>query len=330
MNGFVRTFIFAMALLGMLLAGGLLALLLLLSANEDWRDGARNALLSPRERQLLQDAAARAAEPPRLAPPSSIDMERLTSELADQLGRGQIRQLVEELRAKQAAVDDLRANMQREDAEIRLARADLMRVQRQIEEDKRRIEEERREIRADHERFARAQVENLQAIRALNEHEQRRYRELAQVYEAMRNDAWLQLRQMEADEIARILTFMQQRRAASVLALAARDLDHPGMSLAIHQALLRLDPEGETGSQIQRLATLYGFMSAEAVLNQLQQSTAAEVAAILIAMQGESPRLVADILTTLRRRDDPRELEVQRLMNRADTGNGAGNGGRRL
>ena len=48
-------------------------------------------------------------------------MEQITVAIADQIGRGQIRQLVEELRLKQAAVDDVRANLEREEAEIRLA-----------------------------------------------------------------------------------------------------------------------------------------------------------------------------------------------------------------
>lgn len=314
MNGFVRTFIFGMALLGMLLVGGLLALLVMLSADTSWKTAARNLLLSDQERRLLQEANTRSAEPPRLAPPSSVDMERITADLADQLGRGQIRRLVEELEAKQVAVEDVRATLQREEAEIRLARADLLRVQRQIAEDKRRLEELGAEQRAEYERFAQLEATNLQAIRALNEHEQQRYRELAVIYEAMRNDAWLQLRQMPADEIARILAFMQERRAAAVLAIAAKDLDYPGVSIEIHKALLSLDPEGKTGTQVQRLAALYSFMAAPAVLTHMENSSANEMATILQAMQADSPRLVADILETLRRQNDPREVQVRSLL----------------
>lgn len=179
------------------------------------------------------------------------------------------------------------------------------------------LQTERADMQAEHERFAKMRLRNLEAIEALNEHERQRYQELARIYEAMRKDAWTQLRQMESPEIARILSFMGDRQAAGVLSIAAADREYPGKSLEIHKALLRLDPEGDSGSQIDRLAELYSFMKAETVLTHLEDSTAEEVAAILLAMN-ERPRLVADILQLLNRREDPRELEIQQLMNQAD------------
>lgn len=321
MNAFLRTFIFGMAMLGMFLVGGLLALLYMLKSDDSWREAARNALLSDFERRVLSDQHARRHEPPRVRPPASTDMERLIAEISDQMGRSQVAKLVEELEAKQAANEDLRAHLQQRESEIRMASGDLQRVRRDIQQMERRLEEQRREMREEHERFARAQVEAQQAIRALNEHERERYRDLAQVYEAMRNDAWLQLRQMDADEIARILTFMQERRAANILGIAARDVDFPGKSLEIHRALLRLDPDGDTQDQIQRLALLYTFMSADNVLTNLANSSSDEVAQILLAMQ-DRPRLVAEILQQMERRDDPRLLDVQRMMRRAENGRG--------
>ena len=61
------------------------------------------------------------------------------------------------------------------------------------------------EERAERERQAETQARVLQAINALNEHQRKRYEELAKVYEAMKAAAWLQLRQMKPNEVAHIL-----------------------------------------------------------------------------------------------------------------------------
>ena len=141
-------------MLGMLLAGGLMTLLYLLSTDDTWREAARKMLLSEKEERVLSETAARALEPPRLKPPSENDLERLTADIADQIGRGQIGELIEDLERKQAAIDDVRANLEREEAEIRLARSDLRRIQIQIEEAKRELAEQHTEERTERERFA--------------------------------------------------------------------------------------------------------------------------------------------------------------------------------
>ena len=318
MNGFVRTLIFGMAMLGMLLVGGLTALLFLLSSDDAWRDTARAVLLSEDEKRVLNEVANRPLEPPRLDPPSDTDLEQITVAIANQIGRGQIRQLVEELRLKQAAVDDVRANLEREEAEIRLARSDLRRMQIQIEEQKRDLAALNEVERTERAREAAMQAKVLQAINALNEHQRKRYAELAKVYEVMKGAAWLQLRQMEPNEIARILHYMTQKRAAAILAQAVDDAENPEISMRIHEALLSLDVEGATETQVEVLADLYSFMKAETVMEHIAASSAQEVASLLLPMQTKKPKLVGKIMELLRQTNDPRELRVRELLHNAE------------
>ena len=98
------------------------------------------------------------------------------------------------------------------------------------------------------------------------------------------------------EEIARILHFMSQKRAAAVMAQAVADPQNPEASMQIHRALLALDVDGATGTQVETLAELYSFMNANSVLSHLADSNANEVANILTVMQSKKPRLVAEIL----------------------------------
>jgi hypothetical protein len=315
MNGFTRTFVLGMALLGTLFIGAFLALIVILNLNDDWREAARAALLSEKERKQLADLAAREAEPARLPRPRTVDLDRLKQDLTEELGRGQVRALVEELEAKQAAMDDLQQRLQREDAEIRLAKADLVRLQRTLREREEKLIADRKEAAEEREAWAATKARQLQMVQVLGDVERAQAERMAKIYEAQKNDAWGSMRKLPLPEITRALSFMTTKNAAKIMAAAAKDIDYPGRSVEIHNAMLRMDTEGLTGNQIDNLAELYRYMKTEEVLQYLAGSSAEEIAAILLSMNNVKQE--AAILTAMRQREDPRELDVQRIMGKA-------------
>ena len=110
---------------------------------------------------------------------------------------------------------------------------------------------------------------------------------------------------------------MDPKKASRLLVLAQQDQEYPTVAVAIHQEMLRIDLDGASGTQVQRLATLYSFMPAEQVVPYLDQATPQEVADILVAMETVTPvKKRAELMEILRKKDSRREQDIRQLIER--------------
>jgi hypothetical protein len=154
----------------------------------------------------------------------------------------------------------------------------------------------------------------------VNSLEKGRYEEQAKLFEQMKEGAWTSLRRFKPDEIAIYLSYISKsnpKMAAKIMTAAQNDAEYPDIGMAIQRAMLTVDLEEKTGSQIERLAELYQWMQADAIVSSLRDSSAKEVAAILIAMESKADptgKKRAAILTALQKENSQRELEVQRYL----------------
>jgi len=317
MNVFIRWAAYAAALMFLaMLVGGLTFAFLLKKAGVTAPDRLRDLVLTNEEKTFLGTLQERGAKPAANVEPKRMpEAEETLERLADMVNADRAGQVVEQLRLQRAALDQERTHLDRQWADLQLARADLARLRQQLGTQEERMAEQRRQADTDKAKWAETQADNVRKVQTFDETEKARYKDQAKLFEIMKDGAWQSLRQMDAREIARYLTLMDPKKAARMLTLAQLDPELPTIAQAIHQEMLRVDVDGRSGSQTDWLAGLYGMMPAERVLGYMDGSSSEEFADLLVAMgrQGQDKKR-AELLTALRTKDDRRELEVQRIL----------------
>ncbi len=313
MRSFVRTLIFGLAMLGMLLSGAAITFLLLLQDDMAWRQAQRAVLLTEREQRILSEAAQRSPEPPLLELQRDRGRQEIIESIAEEANRKQVRELVLELNHQRHFLDDRESYLEKRENDLELARTDLVRMQTQLAERERELERIRDRYRRERERWAERQLAEDRHIQTVNQIEQENLEKLVAQKEALKPDeAWAQMRLLEQDQIAKLLYFMGTKQAARILTVATADRDYPLAAKQLQERLLLIDPEGRTRGQNRRLAEFFALMKPQTVVSYIDGMTAEEVTDIFLLIDDQ--KQVGELLAYLRRQDDAREPAIQRLM----------------
>lgn len=319
MNGFIRTLTYGLAAMCIvLLVAGITAISTLRANGKLSAKALRPLVLTAEEQAWLAEMHNRPAEPAEVpvAPPSNE--QELLAHIAEMAGAAHANQLMTRLRRQQEALDERQVHLDQQWADLQLAKAGLERLQRQVQ-DQERVLADQAKVQADeHARWAAAQASEVQRMQVMAEVEKARYRDQAKLFEQMKDNAWQSLRRFTPREIARYLALMDPKKASRLLVLAQQDAEYPSVAVAIHQEMLRLDLEAASGTQVQRLATLYSFMPAERIVPYLDSASPQEVADILVAMEANTPpKKRAELMEALRKQDSRREQDIRALVERA-------------
>ena len=319
MNGFFRTLVYGLAALGIvLLVGGLTALSSLRTNGKLSAKSLRPLVLSTEEQAWLETMHQRSPEPAEVPATAASNEKELLVHIAEMAGAAHANQLMTSLRRQQDSLDERHVHLDQQWADVQLAKAGLERLQRQVQEQERTLTDKSK-IQADERaRWAVAQANEAQRMQVMAEVEKARYRDQAKLFEQMKDNAWQSLRRFTPREIARYLALMEPKKASRMLVLAQQDQEYPTVAVAIHQEMLRIDLDGASGVQVQRLATLYSFMPAEQIASYLDQASPQEVADILVAMEIATPaKKRAELMEAMRKKDSRREQDIRRLIERA-------------
>ncbi len=313
MNGFTRTLFIGLGVLSILAVTFAVTLFVLFMTSDDARSRLRNMVISAEERRALQTWRQREDEAPLLpARRDAQGYEAALNEIAQRINETRVREMVEQLSQREAALEERSRYIDQREAELRLAQGDLLRLQRQLETLRRELRDTRHELDRRQQDFAAVQLDNHRQIQVLSDVERARAREMAETYAMMRNP-WQQLRQLAPRDIARFLALMEPKRAARILDMAVADVEMPGVSTRIHGAMLALDLDGTSGDQTRRLASLYNLMRPAQTLPFLATSEPDEVARIMAAMEARPRAALQEALHS----DDPeRAVAVARAMDR--------------
>lgn len=312
MNGFVRTFLMMLGALALFLMVMIVTIVLLLRGQDTLPDALREQVLSPEERSLLRRWRERPPEPPPVPVRLRSDYDEALSRIAQEMSVKEITELTERLRQREHALDERARELDRLESQLRLARADLATLENRLAERRREAEQILARQRDQHERWARAQLDEARRIQVIEEVERANFAELAATYQQRPETGWSMLRNLDDPrEMAAIISFMEPKRAARILDLAVNDRTLPDVALRLHRAMASLDREGLTGSQAERLANLYQFLPAETVLDYLAGSRPDEFARILVAME---IRRRVPLMELLQQRDPARFSAVQREL----------------
>jgi hypothetical protein len=319
MESFVRTAAYLLAGLCLLLiAAGVTALVMLKGKGIVGPEQFRDLVLTKEERAWLAEMASRPDEPaerqrPEAPVPGIVSEDEVVERIARRVNVDRANEILEEMRRDRAGLDERQAWIERQNAELALARADLQRLKRQVEERDEQLREQSRTLEAERTKWALSQADAVKRTEALSALERDRYREQARIYEQMKDAAWQSLRRFEPKEIARYLKLMDGKKAAKMLTLAEQDKELPGLATSIQKAMLTIDLDEKTDDLVAHLAGLYSYMKGEQVVAYLKDSSPAEIVRILGAMTGVQKKQ-AEILEALRKADPERSAEVERLM----------------
>ncbi len=329
MNGFIRTLIYGLAAIAVvLLAGGVTMLAVMRGNGTISPEKVRSLVLSPEELAWLEAMKQRKDEPAESRGHGSAgghgdagvdrpaDEEALLTHIAELANASRATQFVAELKRTRQSLDENRILLDRQASEVQQARAELIRLQARLLEREQALAEREKALSAEQARWAGIQADAQAKVNVLGEAERARLRDQAKLFEQMKDNAWLTLRRMEPREIAGYLAVMDGKKAARLLVIAAQDAESPGIALAIHRELMRVDLKSKGSDTIQFMAQLYAFMPAEQVMGYLATATAQEIADVLTAMGqgGGQLKKRAEILERLRTSDPKRELEVERIL----------------
>lgn len=310
MSPFARTLLWGFGLLGIFILCTLFSGLLLLD-RQAIRTGLRDFVLSAEDRHFLAERRRLGDEAPLAVPGRDQSAEmRMLEILSEKVVVGQANQVNETLKARSAAIDEREAFIAGRERELREAEADLARRQRQATEQLHRVDEALVRLDERQQKWAADLRRTTELVQVLDQAEQTRRKELAVVYEKTEHPWWQGL---AVPEIARILMFMDQRKAAKVLDRMARDDRMPGLPQQLHKAILAIDLAEAGQAQVERLALLYAYMPVNEALGFLADSPATEIAAILTAMK-DQPKKAAALLDGLARTRAQVHGEVQRLL----------------
>lgn len=319
MNGFFRTLVYGLAAMCIvLLVAGFTAISALKANGRLSAKALRPLVLTAEEQAWLTEMHNRPPEPAEIpvAPPSNE--QELLAHIADMAGAAHANQLMTRLRRQQEALDERQVHLDQQWADLQLAKAGMERLQRQVQEQERVLADQAKTQADEHARWAAAQAAEVQRMQVMAEVEKARYRDQAKLFEQMKDNAWQSLRRFTPREIARYLALMDPKKASRLLVLAQQDIEYPSVAVAIHQEMLRLDLEAASGTQIDRLATLYSFMPAERIVPYFDNASPQEIADILVSMEATTPpKKRAELMEALRKQDSRREQDIRALIERA-------------
>jgi flagellar motility protein MotE (MotC chaperone) len=322
MNGIVKPLIYGLAAFCVVIVvAGVVVLAGLKSAGKITPEKIRDFLLSPEEKSYLVAMRERTPEAAPLIKPAAtietggVDQERMLADLAEMANARHANALVEELRRRKDAIDERERWIEAREGELRSARTDLARLARQLENRRTEINEAERIAAEERARFAVVQAGEQSRVSAMKATERARYRELAKLYELQKADAWLTLRKLAPNEVARVINEMEPKKAAAVMRQAEADAEFP-MAVQLHRELMGLDPDGDSAAQLRRLAGLYQFMKPDQIIPLMRNSPAREVADLLRTMAeiGVSDSLRAGVLSLLAKEDETKAREVTNLL----------------
>lgn len=318
MNGFIKTLVTGLAALCVLLiAAGTTAIATMRSDGTFSAQALRALVLTKDERERLAMGARlqTAADPGGQRPENEQEM---LAHIADLANAAQANQLMARLRRQQESLDERQTWLDQQWADLQLAKAGLERIQRQSQEQERKLVDQVKDQAAERARWAAAQVSETERVQVIGQVEKARYKDQAKLFEQMKDAAWLSMRRFTPRDIARYLALMDPKKASRLLVLAQQDLEQPDVATSIHREMLRLDLEGATGEQSERLATLYSFMPADQVLSYLRASSAQDVADLLLTMEKKGlAKKRAELMEALRKEDGAREMDVRTLLEKA-------------
>jgi hypothetical protein len=316
MNGFLRALTAGLAALCVvILTAGITALMSLRGNGTLTAQHLRPLILTEEEKVWLEGMHHRAPEPVDIPKAPAANESEMLGHIAEMAGAAQANQLMTRLRRQQEALDERQTFLDQQWADLQLAKAGLERLQRQVQEQERNSLAANKDQAEEQSRWAAAQVAEAKRMQVVAEVEKTRYLEQTKLFEQMKDNAWQSLRRFPPREIARYLALMEGKKAARMMVLAQQDAEYPNIAVDINQEMLRIDLNAATGDQLQRMATLYSFMSATEVLPYLQQSSLEDIANLLVVMGKNAPaKKVADLLEALRAQDSKREIEIRKLM----------------
>lgn len=319
MESFVRTAAYLLAGLCLLLiAAGVTALVVLKGKGIIGPQQFRDLVLTKEERAWITEMANRPEEPaerkrPEVALPGAATEQEVVERIARRVNADRANEVLEEMRRDRAGLEERQAWIDRQNAELALARTDLQRLKRQVEERDEELRRKSKSMEEERTKWALSQADSVKRTEALSALERERYREQARIYEQMKDAAWQSLRRFEPKEIARYLKLMDGKKAAKMLVLAEQDKELPGLATSIQKAMLNIDLDEKTDDLVAHLAGLYSYMKGEQVVAYLKDTSPAEIVRILAAMPGAQKKQ-AEILEALRKADPARSAEVERLM----------------
>lgn len=316
MNAFTKTLLFGLSAMFLISASALVTGLIVLK-KQGRLDPAtfRDAVLTPEEKKYIAAMGKRPVEAPIINRQSMANDDNFLERIAEMANADRANQLVSELRRQKESLDERQMLLDQQWADFQLGKADLLRLQRVLEAKRIEIQTLKDQQQKDHERWAAAQVAELESVNAMEAAKIPRYQEQAKLFEQMKDNAWQDLRRMEVKEIARYLSLMDPKKAGRILILAQKDAEYPDVAVQIHKAMMTVDKDGASAGQAARLARLYSFMTPEAILPYLRDSSTQEIADILLEMEKQGLiKNKAALLDALRNDNSKRELEIQRLL----------------
>lgn len=318
MNGFIKTLVTGLAALCvLLLAAGATAVATMRADGSLSVQALRALVLTKNERERLA-LSARPQPSTDVGGARPENEQELLAHIADLANASQANQLMARLRRQQATLDERQAWLDQQWADLQLAKAGLERIQRQSQEQERKLADQVKEQEAERTRWAGAQLAEAERVQVVGQVEKARYKDQAKLFEQMKDAAWLNMRRFAPRDIARYLALMEPKKAARLLVLAQQDQELPDAATSIHREMLKLDLEGTTGEQSERLATLYSFMPADQVLSYLKASSAQDVADLLLVMEKRGlAKKRAELMEALRKEDGAREMDVRALIEKA-------------
>jgi hypothetical protein len=315
MQAFIRTLAYGLAAICLLLvSGGVTVLVMAKSRGAFDPTRLRTILLSDEEQAWLSDYHQRGEEPPALTQ-RAPDEEALLRRIAELGAADEAQRLVSTLRRQKQSMDERQAWLDRQEAELQLARADLERLRGQLDDRLASVQRETELKRKEYAAWAADAAAETRRMDVLRGIELERAKDLAKRFELQKDDAWAGLRVKTPSEVARYLALMDPKRASRLLTLAGQDKEYPEMVQSIHRAWLALDLEGLSGDQVSHLASLYSYMAPADVAAGMRSSNAKEAAAILTAI--DDPKKEAAILLAIRAEDPAREAEIQTHLGEA-------------
>ena len=284
MKGFLKTFVVGLAALFLVFAGAVITIGL--AAGNDLKRVMREYVLSAEEKDVLVQARKRIQEPARIERQQPQSTDEILEALAERVGSTKVNELAESFEAKLNGLRERETYLEQRYTEMRIAEGDLDRKARLLKRERADVDRERRDFEKEREDFALQQVEIAKQVQVIDQVERKQMLAQVKVYEAMKDAAWQNLRQLTPDMIARYLALMDAKKAARIMTLANDDQEYPTISYDIIQAWRTIDLDGISGDQTQRLAGLYVFIKPDTVADMLiEENNVTEVSKILLAMQ---------------------------------------------
>lgn len=312
MSAFLRTFLMGMGILALLFFSAGVTALVLLKQSGQLPQAMRSVALTDEERELLGTLEDRAYEPPPLRRDADDSLDETLRRIAEMSNESTVRQLVEKLSLREEALAERAEILAEREAELRLAETDLVRLRRELDARRAEVQGMLDDLEQRSAEWAQARLREAEHLQTFSEVERARLQEAALRYQNSRQP-WEILRTLEDPrEIARLLLFMEAKKAAKVLDAAVRDPAYRDMPRHLHHAMLTIDKDGLSGEQITRLAGLYALMRPEQVLPYLEASSDDEVVALLRAV--DDPKRSMALLEALIAEDPSRGETIQRQL----------------